>query len=142
MFLVVFLHNKYFYFNVWLCCMFLSFVYLAAQVIYIYALNLFTEHSGEHWWEQNIFCLFTTPEAFWQSSAPGPLSTLVTSVVLYSLTRSTLMSPGKDETHVCGQIYIYIYIYIYPRGYIYVNIYVDIYVDYIYIYMYPFIRFS
>ena len=23
-------------------------------------LNLFIEHSGEYWWEQNIFCLFTT----------------------------------------------------------------------------------
>ena len=39
------------------------------------------------------------------------LSTLVTSVVLYSLTRATLMSPGKDETLVLD-IYIYIYIYI------------------------------
>ena len=38
---------------------------------------------------------------FWQSSAPRALSALVTSVVLYSLTRATLMSPGKDETRVC-----------------------------------------
>ena len=52
-----------------------------------------------------------TPQAPWQSSAPGALSTLVTSVVLYSLTRATLMSTGKDETRVCGYIYIYIYIY-------------------------------
>ena len=37
-----------------------------------------------------------------QSSAPGALSTLVTSVVLYSLTRATLISPGKDETRVFG----------------------------------------
>ena len=71
---------------------------------YIYALNLFIEHSGEHWWEQNIFCSFTTPQAFWQSSAPGALSTLVTSVVLYSLTRATLMSP-EDETRVCVYIH-------------------------------------
>ena len=42
--------------------------------------------------------------AFWQSSAPGPLSTLVTSVLLYLLTQATLMSPGKDETRVCGYI--------------------------------------
>ena len=28
-------------------------------------------------------------------------------VVLYSLTRATLMSPGKDETRVCGYMYIY-----------------------------------
>ena len=34
------------------------------------------------------------------------LSSLVTSVVLYSLTQATLKSPGKDETHVCGYIYI------------------------------------
>ena len=64
--------------------------------------------------EYFCFCSFTTPQAFWQSSAPGALSTLVTSVVLYSLTRATLMSPGKDETRVCGYIYIkYVYIYIY-----------------------------
>ena len=57
-----------------------------------------------HWWEQNIFRSFTTPQAFWKSSAPGALSTLVTSVVLYSLTRATLMSPEKFETLVCGYI--------------------------------------
>ena len=44
---------------------------------------------------------------------------MMTSVVLYSLTRATLMSPGKDETRVYGYIYIYIYIYI-----IYIYIYV------------------
>ena len=70
--------------------------------LWIYALNLFIEHSGEHWWEQNTLCSFTTPQAFWQSSGPGALSTLVTSVVLCSLTRATLMSPGKDEIRVCG----------------------------------------
>ena len=80
--------------------------------IYIYGytlcLNLIIEHSGEHWREQNIFCLFITPQVFWQSSAPGALSTLVTSVVLYSLTQDTLMSPGKDETCVCGyMLWIY-----------------------------------
>ena len=46
------------------------------------------------------------------------LNTLVTSVVLYSLTRATLMSPGQDETHVGGYIYIDIYIYIYINKYI------------------------
>ena len=40
---------------------------------------------------QNIFCSFTIPQAFWESSVPGPLSTLETSVVLYSLTRATLI---------------------------------------------------
>ena len=39
------------------------------------------------------------------SSAPDALSTLVTLVVLNSLTRATLMSPGKDETRVCGYVY-------------------------------------
>ena len=65
------------------------------------------KHSGEHWWEQNVFCSFTTPQAFWQSLAPGALSTLVTSVVLYLLTRATLMSPGKDETRVCEYVDIW-----------------------------------
>ena len=37
----------------------------------------------------------------------------MTSVVLYSLTRVTPMSLGKDETRVCGYIYIHIHIYIY-----------------------------
>ena len=45
------------------------------------------------------------------------LSTLVTSVVLYSLTRATLMSPGKDETRVCGYIILYIYHIIYKGSY-------------------------
>ena len=58
----------------------------------------------------NVLCLFTTPQAFWESSAPGALSTLVTSVVPYSLTEATLMSPGKNETRVYGYIYVYIYI--------------------------------
>ena len=40
------------------------------------------------------FFFVRSPQAFWQSSAPGVLSTLVTSVVLYSLTQATLMSPG------------------------------------------------
>ena len=60
----------------------------------IYALNLFI-----------VFCSFTTQQVFWQSSAPGALSTLVASVVLYSLTRAALMSHGKDETRVCGCIH-------------------------------------
>ena len=87
------------------------YIYIYIYIKYIlYALNLFIEYSGEHWWQQNIFCSLTTPQAFWQSSALGPLSTLVTSVVLYSLTRATLMSPGKDETPVCEYIYTYTYI--------------------------------
>ena len=70
--------------------------------LWVYALNLFTEHSGEHWWEQNIFCSFTAPQAFWQSSAPGVLSNLVTEVVLFLLNRATVMSFLKDEARVCG----------------------------------------
>ena len=65
--------------------------------IYIYILYIYNS---------NIFCSFTTSQGFWQSSVPGALSTLVTSVVLYSLTSATLMSPEKEETRV--QIYIYI----------------------------------
>ena len=34
-------------------------------------------------------------------------------IILYSLTGATLMSPGQDETHVCGYIYIYISYHIY-----------------------------
>ena len=45
-----------------------------------------------------------SPQVFWLSPAPGVLSTLVRSVVLYSLTRATLMSPGQGETRVCGYI--------------------------------------
>ena len=93
-------------------CIMILLLYTKHVYVDIYALNLFIEHSGEHWWEQNIFCSFSTPQAFWQSSAPGALSTLVTSVVLYSLTRATLISLGKDETRVCGYIHIYIGIYI------------------------------
>ena len=43
------------------------------------------------------------------------------------ITRATLMSPGKDETRVCGWIYIYIHIYIYICIYIYTYIYLHIY---------------
>ena len=57
---------------------------------------------------------------FWQSSAPGALRTLVTSVVLYSLTRATL---GRTK-HVYVDIYIYLYVYMH------------IYIIYIYIYIY------
>ena len=76
--------------------------------LWIYALNLIIDHSGELWWEHNILHFFTTPQPFLQSSAPGALSTVVTSVVLYVLTRATLMTPGKDKTRVCGHaLWIY-----------------------------------
>ena len=41
------------------------------------------------------------------------------SVVLYLLTRATLISPGKGETRVCGYISISIYLSIYIYIYIY-----------------------
>ena len=80
--------------------------------------------------DENKIYFVCSPQAFWLSSAPGVLSTLVTSVILYSLTRATLMSPGHDETRVCGYIYIYMYMY----TFIYTNI---IYI-FVYIYIYVF----
>ena len=77
----------------------------------VYALNLFIEHSGEHWWEQNVSP--RSPQAFWQSSAPCALRTLVTSVVVYSLTRAPLMGPGKDEISLFLSLSLSLYIYIY-----------------------------
>ena len=71
---------------------------LCAYTLWIF----FNEHSEEHWWEQNVFCSFTTTQAFRQNSAPGALMDLVISVVLYSLTQTTLMIPGKEERRVCG----------------------------------------
>ena len=46
--------------------------------------------------DENKIYFIRSPQAFWLSSAPGVLSTLVTSVVIYSLTQATLMSPGQD----------------------------------------------
>ena len=60
-------------------------------------------------------------------SAPGALSTAVTSVLLYSLTRATSMSPGKDETRVCRYIYLSIYIYIYILYIYLLKLYIYIY---------------
>ena len=57
----------------------------------MYALNLFIEHSGET--DENKICFVHSPQAFWLSLARGVLSTLVISVVLYSSTQATLMSP-------------------------------------------------
>ena len=34
-------------------------------------------------------------------------------LVLYSLTRATLMSPGQDEARIYIYIYLYMYIYMY-----------------------------
>ena len=75
------------------------YIYICSEY---YVLNLFIEHSGEHWWEQILFA--RSPQAFWLSSTPGILSTLVTLVVLNSLTWATLRSPGQDETRICGYV--------------------------------------
>ena len=64
------------------------------------------------------------PQAFWQSSGPGALSTLVTSVVvLYSLTRATLMSPGIHTYIYIIYIYIYIYLFIYKYNCLFIDKY-------------------
>ena len=68
----------------------------------IYVVTLFIQHTDEN----KVFFVCST-QTFWLSSAPGALSTLVTSVVLYSLTRATLMSREKDETRVYRDICIY-----------------------------------
>ena len=73
--------------------------------------------------DENKIFFVRSPQAFWLSSAPGVLSTLVISVVFYSLTWATLMSPGQDKTHVCVYmcvcVSIYIYIYTYIHTYLY-----------------------
>ena len=73
-----------------------------SKILYINALNLFIEKTDE-----NRIFFVRSPQAFWQSSVSGALRTLLTLAVLYSLTRATLMSPGKDETRVFGYINIY-----------------------------------
>ena len=58
------------------------------------------------------FMFVHSPQTIWQGTAPC-LEHSGTSVVLCSLTRAPLMSPGKGKIRVCGYIiYIYIYIYI------------------------------
>ena len=51
--------------------------------------------------DKNKMFFVHSPQALWLSSAPGVLSTVVTSVVPYSLPRATLMSPGQNETCEC-----------------------------------------
>ena len=66
--------------------------------IYIYIYNMYLKCLYMHFGKAQYLVLWAV---WWHQ----------TSVVLYSLTRATLKSPGKDETRVCGFIYIYIYIY-------------------------------
>ena len=85
--------------------------------MWIYTLWIYSSSTLENTDENKIFFV-RSPQVFQQISAPGALSSLVTSVVLYALTRATLITPGKDETRVCGYIYVYIHIYIYIYIYI------------------------
>ena len=105
-------------FSISIYCIVYIYIYIHIRVCGYIRLNLFIEHSGEHWWEQNSFCTFTTPQTFQQSSAPGALTTLMTSVV-----RATLMSPGKDS--YIGYIYIYICIYICMYVCIYIYLFMN-----------------
>ena len=59
--------------------------------IYIYYNSLSTLENTES--EQNIFCSFITPQAFWQSSAPGALSTQHLSDISCSL----LVNPSQTD---------------------------------------------
>ena len=73
--------------------------------MWMYTLWIYSLSTLENTDDNGIYFFpFTTPQAFLQSSASGAFSTLVTSVVLYSLIRTTLMSPGKDETRVSGYL--------------------------------------
>ena len=67
---------------------------------WIYTLWIYSLSTVENTDENRIFFV-RSPQAFWQSLARGALRTLVTLFVLYSLTRATLTSPGKNETCVC-----------------------------------------
>ena len=58
-------------------------------------------------------CMYVYIYTFCQSSVPSALSTLVTSVFLYSLTRTTLESWEGRSTCLWIFICIYIFIYIY-----------------------------
>ena len=51
---------------------------------------------------------------------------MMTSAVLYSLTRATLMSPRRNETHTHTYIYIYICIYVTQT-----DVCIDVYIHYI-----------
>ena len=57
------------------------------------------------WGYQNILgSIFS----FYVSNCSNISLYMVTSVVLYSLTRATMMSNGKDETRVCGYRYTHV----------------------------------
>ena len=67
---------------------------------WIYTLWIYSLSTLQNTDENRIFFV-RSPQAFWQSLAPGALRTLGTLVVLYSLNQATMTSPGKNETRVC-----------------------------------------
>ena len=71
----------------------------------IYAVKLFIQHSGEHWWEQSIFRLFNA----------NILAKLSTWCLGHSgdISRSLLVNPSHTYIYITYNIYIYIYIYMY-----------------------------
>ena len=75
--------------------------------LWIYTLWIYSLSTLENTDENRIFFVCSPHHKhFGKAQHFGALSTLVTSVVLYSLTQATLMSPGKDETRACGYICI------------------------------------
>ena len=81
---------------------------VCGYTFWIYSLSTL-ENTDEN---KIFFCSFTTPQAFWQSSAPGALSTLVTSVVL--LVNPSHTDESWEGRNTCMWIYI-LYICIYIR---------------------------
>ena len=104
---------------------------LMTTYICIYTLWIYSLSTLENTNENKIFFV-RSPQVFWQSSAPGALTTVVTSVVLYP--SHTDESWEGQNTCLCIYIYIYIYIYIslslslYIYIYIYICMYVCMYV--------------
>ena len=90
-------------------------IYAIIQICYyinMYALNLFIEHSGEHWWQQYIFfCLFTksilAKLSTWCFEHSGDISC------------SLLVNPSHTDESWAGQnrcMWINIYLYMYKRN--------------------------
>ena len=56
-------------------------------------------------WKPDVWLVFYCNSIDWSSPDVGS----DVYIYVYSLTRATLMSPGKDKTRVCGYVYIYTY---------------------------------
>ena len=77
--------------------------------MWIYTFWIYSLSTLENTDENKIFfCSFTTPQAFWQSSAPGALSTLVTSVVL--LVNPSHTDESWEGRNTCMWIIIILYV--------------------------------